>query len=456
MIAVFTREAQSVPGTRAARRAITVKVKGTVFAKQALLTNAAYASMKTLHPTKSVKVLQPHYTSQFACIGPSCEDNCCTGWTVHIDKKTFTAYRQSQVPELKERFDSKLKRIRSQESDARYARIEMNSGSTECPFLEDKLCSVQRELGEDKLSNTCATYPRNTRWTGNYYEQALSLSCPEAARLALLDANAMDFVEGSVLLRPESVSPVQGHKGLSDDLKQQIRIVCLQVVKDEGLALWQKMAALGVFCEQLSASIHASEFQKIPAVIEEFLQVVQSGAIAQALEAMQPDYFSQAATFTRLWQLRIGSRHSPVQEQVQKAVAVGLGADPETQNVTVEKLVEQYRLGVQNLPAALQSTPFMLEHYVLNDMFNENFPFAEKDPFDSYLRLVTRFGIVRLMLAAQCSDASRLPEPTQLARTIQVFCRRYQHDGSFAKTVHEAFDKTGLRSLEKIYRFLRS
>ena len=412
--------------------------------------------MKTLHPTKSLKVLQPRYAAEFACVGPRCEDNCCTGWTVHIDKKTFTAYRQAQVAVLEERFSSQVRRIRSQGSDARYARIEMSPGSAECPFLEDKLCSVQREMGEDLLSNTCATYPRSTRWTGAYHEQGLTLSCPEAARLALLDPQAMDFIEGTVHARADSVSPSAGHKGLSPELRNQIRILCLQLIREEGLELWQKMAFLGVFCEQLSLKLKAAEFSRIPAVIEEFLQVLQSGAIAQALEAMQPDHFFQAASFARLWQLKIAGRNSEVQAAVQQAVASGLGADPETHEVAVDTLVERYRQGVQNLPQALEAAPFLLRNYVLNDMFNENFPFGEASPYDSYLKMVTRFGIVRLMLAAQCTDPAHYPDAAQMARTVQVFCRRYQHDSGFAKKVHEAFDRTGMTSLEKIYRFLRT
>jgi lysine-N-methylase len=89
-------------------------------------------------------------------------------------------------------------------------------------------------------------------------------------------------------------------------------------------------------------------------------------------------------------------------------------------------------------------------------MFNEVFPFGEATPDQHFLKLVTRFGLVRLMLSAQCSDSASMPTSEQMARTVQVFCRQYQHDVKFAKSVNTALENTGWGSLEKIYRFLRT
>ncbi|MFP3632204.1 flagellin lysine-N-methylase, partial [Burkholderia sp. SIMBA_045] len=63
-----------------------------------------------------------------------------------------------------------------------------------CPFLnEEKLCSIQLKLGEDFLSHTCKTYPRVTQTVDDVVELSATLSCPEAARLALLNPNKMQF-----------------------------------------------------------------------------------------------------------------------------------------------------------------------------------------------------------------------------------------------------------------------
>ncbi len=38
---------------------------------------------------KNVKMRYPIYLKEFKCIGGECEDSCCIGWDVDIDKFTF-------------------------------------------------------------------------------------------------------------------------------------------------------------------------------------------------------------------------------------------------------------------------------------------------------------------------------------------------------------------------------
>jgi lysine-N-methylase len=72
------------------------------------------------------------------------------------------------------------------------------------------------------------------------------------------------------------------------------------------------------------------------------------------------------------------------------------------------------------------------------------------------LQLVSRFGLVRLMLAAQCNTDGTLPDAAVLVQTVHVFCRRFQHDRTFAQHVNQALKNTGLAALDKMYGFLRS
>ena len=40
----------------------------------------------------STRMLVPQYVRKFACIGGACEDTCCQGWRVPIDKETYKKY----------------------------------------------------------------------------------------------------------------------------------------------------------------------------------------------------------------------------------------------------------------------------------------------------------------------------------------------------------------------------
>jgi lysine-N-methylase len=411
--------------------------------------------MAILHPSRSITALVPQYASRFSCIGSSCEDSCCAGWRVSIDKKTFNAYRQSTHPELKPVFETKVKRTRSQESDANYARIQLHQESSACPLMQESLCSVQKHLNESYLSDTCFSYPRTTRQFAGGIEQSLTLSCPEAARQALLSADAFDFVESKIQVRDSTAGKVRPRHGLSVETMNEVRILCFQLMRTEGLALWEKLAALGVFCESLTGAIEAHNQKGIPALIQEFIVILESGSVVQALQDLQPNYVNQALVFATLWGARDSVPRSASQREIIERIAKGMQTIDGAEQSTQEQIVEHYRRGIERLPQALQEAPYLLEHYVLNEMFSNLFPFDEATPYENYLQLISRFGMVRFMLAAQCTDSNALPSPALLARTVQVFCRRFQHDRLFAVQTSEALRNSGWDRLEKIYRFLR-
>jgi lysine-N-methylase len=412
--------------------------------------------MSILHPTRTLPALLPRYVTRFSCVGPACEDNCCTGWRVTIDKKTFNAYKQINDPKLTPRFTQDVKRQRSQASDSNYARIELMPDSRECPLMEERLCAVQGTLGESYLSNTCFSYPRSSRNFGGQHEQALTLSCPEAARQALLAPDAFDFVESTITVRPDAVSKTTPVRGMPLDLMNEVRIFCLQLMRTGGLEVWQRLAVLGVFCESLTQTLSRAGYAAVPPLLESFVAMVESGAVIEALAGMQSNHPVQAQVFATIWQSKAMKAMSPVQSEVVSAVSQGLGADPDTGAVNSEQLIDCYSAGVQRLPEALATAPHLLENYLLNEMFRELFPFEGTTPYEQYLRLVSRFGLLRLMLAAQCSPEGDLPDVETLVRTTQVFCRLIQHDTSFALKVNSALHNSGWSKLDKVYGFLKS
>lgn len=411
--------------------------------------------MATLHLTRTLPALLPRYVSRFACIGAACEDTCCSGWTVTLDKKTFNAYRQSKNPALVKPFAEKLRRIRSRANDHHYGKIEMEGADSACPMMDQGLCKVQANLGESYLSNTCFDFPRVTHNVGGQVQQALQLSCPEAARQALLAPDAFEFIEGTVSVRADALGALLARHGLSLDTMSELRIFCMQLMRTDGLELWQRLALLGVFCEALTQTIASGQQGGIVGLVDSFVTMVESGEVLDALRDLQPNHSAQALVFARLW----ASKHAMGRSANQRATIAmtinNLGTDAETGMASEQSLATAYRAGVERLPQALAAAPHLLEHYVLNEMFMHLFPFDGGDPYESYLQLVSRYGLLRLMLAAQCNTTGPLPSPIELARTVQVYCRRFRHDINFADQANDALRSGGWSSLDKLYGFLR-
>ena len=100
-------------------------------------------------------LLTPQYMKDFKCIGGACEDTCCIGWGIHIDKETYKKYRNCKDKQMKEQLTKNITRQRSNPSKMTYAKIRLDENKS-CPFLsKNKLCQIYLNLGKEYLSLTC-------------------------------------------------------------------------------------------------------------------------------------------------------------------------------------------------------------------------------------------------------------------------------------------------------------
>ena len=118
----------------------------------------------------------PDYYKEFYCIADQCEDTCCAGWQIVIDKKTLKKYRK-----VSGEFGRILKK-----------KINWFTGTfrqdkeKRCAFLNDcNLCDLYLHEGESGFCKTCRLYPRHIEEFEGVREISLSISCPEAARILL-------------------------------------------------------------------------------------------------------------------------------------------------------------------------------------------------------------------------------------------------------------------------------
>ncbi len=410
--------------------------------------------MPILHRTQSASALMPRFVERFRCIGSSCEDTCCSGWTVYLDKKTYKAYRKEAGPALDPMMANMQRREDTMEGNA-YAEIKTLGEQKRCPALQDGMCSVQSSLGESYLSNVCHSYPRITQRRNGQVEQMITLSCPEAARLALLADDAFEFIEAPVNLRESAMTEVKERFGVPPALMTETRIFCLNLMRTRDLALWQRLALLGAFCDSLTVLCARNEQANIPALINDFVQAIGNGELAATLEVIQPDHESQAMLFATLWATKGFEATSRLEQQVMCQISAGFGAGADGQ-VSATELVGAYRRGLGRLDQALQDVPWLLENYVVNEIFNELAPFNGHSPYDSYLQLIARFGLLRLLLAVQCNTQGDVPPVSVLTTTVQVHCRRFQHVPSYAERVKRSLYESGWAEMNKLYRLIRT
>ncbi|HEX4843381.1 MAG TPA: flagellin lysine-N-methylase [Limnobacter sp.] len=377
-------------------------------------------------------VLVPHYVSQFKCLGDQCPDTCCSGWNVFVDQATHAAYKQCADPTLARAFELHVMPA-EQPSGTHAATIQRDAASGDCPFLIDGWCNVQAKLGEAWLSDVCTNYPRLNVRLGDALFQSMSLSCPEAARLALTQPDAFDFKALPLSIRQSDIRVVPTPWALSHEQMQDVHFFCIQIAKTQGLALWERLVCMGLLCENLRELFANNRFAGLNEVLAGIEALVSSGQVNELCQAMVGSAEVQASFFRALWAAG-GSDHSD---------AVPGDSVPST-----EALTQRYQQGLLHLKQ-VDGAELLLEHAVLNDMLQDLFPFSGADPMHNFLKLISRFGLLRWSLAQLCVAKGNQVKLDDLLLCTQQFYRAFRHNPIFATALHESLHKLGWGTMEK-------
>lgn len=135
-----------------------------------------------------MKCVRPDDYPQFQCLAGACPNTCCAAWEIVIDPAAQDRYLRLHHP-----LGQKLRAVMRVDADGDTYFAQENGA---CPFLcADRLCELQRTLGESALCDTCREFPRYSVWLYDRVEQGLSLACPQAARMLLARTEPLRLAE---------------------------------------------------------------------------------------------------------------------------------------------------------------------------------------------------------------------------------------------------------------------
>ncbi len=225
-----------------------------------------------------MKVLSPFYFDEFSCIGGKCPETCCAGWKIIIDSETYKKYQQ-----VDGEFGRKLVNSISVNDKGENIFILNRENNEACPFLNTNLlCDIFLNIGEEQLCKTCKIYPRSMKKYGDIFEQDLTLSCPEVARILVNYDESIEFcfsecveetyiedeIDDEVLFN----SLIAG-RGLSVDLIQ---------IKE--IPIWKRLYLCLTIADKLQKCIDKNEINMIQKSLEHFYQDSYLIDYLQALE----------------------------------------------------------------------------------------------------------------------------------------------------------------------------
>lgn len=406
-------------------------------------------------------LIVPEYASRFRCIGPECEDTCCRGWGVAVDRQSYEKYEVLPDGPLRSLVRRSLVRISdAAHGDLQFAAVRLGP-SRVCPFLtEEKLCRIQVEHGESYLTRVCAAFPRFVYTVDGIEQKPLMLACPEAARLVLLSRNLLRRVKQDRRIRWDDEKttrrPVQ-------DYFWPIRAFSVRLVRNRRYALWQRLCLLEIFCRRLDALARGEDQRRFSELLEDFCGVVESGKLCGPMEQVPDHPEIQLELVMRLVRLRVdeGAEDPRLRETLAMCDA-GLAADGERCG---QEPVDRYTSARRGIYAPFfRRRPHILENYLINEMFRWAFPFGEA-LFDravpvqchrAFGRLAIQFGLLQGVLTGVSAARGAAFREADVVRTVQVISKQFEHHRHFADAGHALLATRGLDTLAGYTVLLRT
>lgn len=404
------------------------------------------------------RVLMPKYMKKFTCIGGDCEDSCCVGWRVTLDRKTYKSYKNLKHPQLSTMLQHSMKRNKSESTtDSDYASFHMNERGR-CPMLDqDNLCSIQLNLGEKMLSPTCTTYPRVLNQVNNIIEISAKLSCPEIARLVLLNKDKMECEEVEIDINPTWSLFNSLDVNNSTNAEQyfwNIRVLTIDILQKSEWTVEDRLIFLGIFIQKTESLISHEQVELIPHLIQEYTSMMQDPSLQASFDRIKGDVKMQMRIIMHIVSVRaqLGVLNERYVECLNEML-MGLGSSEEN-ILDIEHLEEQYLTNYKlYYEPFMRDHSYMLENYLVNYVFESLFPKRSDQLFGDYLLTVVLFLLIRIHLVGISGHAKQLNDDI-VVKVVQSFSRVTVHSPEYLQSLRDFFKGNEFDSLAHVVAML--
>jgi len=331
------------------------------------------------------KIVKPSYYDNFQCIASKCEDNCCMGWHVDIDEKTYHKYKAIEDPMLKALVKKALRRNHEMIApEIDYGEVKLTKAQN-CAFLDaQRLCKVQKVFGEAYLSNVCALFPRIVNRVNGCLELSLSPACPEAIRQFLFNEEGITFVKGEFpfeirLLTYDVNEKDKQYEGTPVVHLSKINHMSIEILKDRTVPFSERLYRLGAFIDSMRrADKHA---------ISRWSSSSRNGSRQDQEIFLSPQQRDVVAFTKAIYKIMaientvVSKRYLTFYQQAQDFWSLSKSRK--------ENAYSAYN-------TFLDHYGYVFENYFVNLAFRNIFPFTEVDDiFDAYMLFVVRYLMIQ-------------------------------------------------------------
>lgn len=384
----------------------------------------------------------PRYMEQFRCVGSACPENCCTGWTVSIDKSSYQQYRQVRAEPLASLLRDSVERNDS--GDTRnYARIRLRPDGA-CPLLdESQLCRIHGELGEKALSQTCNQYPRIYGLDDDRHLLYATLSCPEAARVALTDPAALDPVSLQLAYANPQLVPLSARRASpkdseDDPVLKHGRLIAQALgglVRLPSLTAAQSLVQAGMMLRKIARIEGRGESGtlELAQVMQHYLapgKLAELPALMAGLPVQRSAQLAMLFETTRSYLSKHSGRPSfaALIKDVQDGLQLSQGIDTAVTRLDTAMREQWSPLETQH--------PQLLKNYLLNDLAKSIFPSTGIGNMErEFMALALRFALIKFYALGLAALRGADFGVDDVVRVVYVVVRNIEHSKSFMTAV---------------------
>ncbi|MGB4657855.1 MAG: flagellin lysine-N-methylase [Mobilitalea sp.] len=167
------------------------------------------------------KSIKTDYYDTFTCIADKCSFTCCQEWKIAVDDDTYIKWNHLS---LTKKNNDYLDQYVKQKDGTRV--ITLNE-QKQCPFLnEQKLCNLVLNFGDEVLSETCASFPRQIHEFADRKEYSLVSCCPEVVDL---------------MNQQDKISFTKNMFDSEEDILLQIRTMMITIMQNQHFSISKSM-----------------------------------------------------------------------------------------------------------------------------------------------------------------------------------------------------------------------
>lgn len=394
-------------------------------------------------------ILMPTYYKQFSCIGTACEDTCCNGWTVTVDKATYKKYKNVKAPNLRFLLEKKIKRNKKNPTDLNYAKLELDENQN-CVFLtEEKLCSIHGQLGEKFLCNTCSVYPRSVNRFDSIIEVSLETSCPEALRLMILERDGINFE----LTNEFKISSYINRKvdSASNPLFWEFRSGIIRILQNRSQTIEIRLSVLGLLFKK-AEEMKNNNMDELLQIISAYESNLSDDHFINSLNNLSSNKEFQIMLLKAIIEIRVNggsssSRYLDCVEQMIDGLGMNKGAE-------FEHVMSRYDENLLIYNDYMMKNEHILENFLVNFVFKNQAPYNQSTYFESYILLVLNFAMIKLHLVGLVGHFGYLNEEI-VSKLIQSFSKEIDHNPSFKNVILKKMEENGYNTLAHMIVLLK-